>query len=149
MLLLSCCLWPQLEYVQHSSSSRRRKQTAAGAVCAIAEVTEGAANGGLELPPLADDAAAQACQARQQDAAAATAEAAVEPQPAGQGPDELGPDQPPQQQQQRESSPAVEELQPASRSTPACQLPSMSVSQALCPVTRNFLGCLQHTYTCR
>jgi hypothetical protein len=25
----------------------------------------------------------------------------------------------------------------------------MSVSQALCPVTRNFLGCLQHTYTCR
>lgn len=32
--------------------------------------------------------------------------------------------------------------------TPACQLPSMPVSQTLCPVSRNFLGCLQHTFTC-
>jgi hypothetical protein len=126
--------------MQHNSSSRRCQQSTAGAACTVAEITEGEANCAVKLPA---DAPAHY---RQQDAAVATAEAAVEPQLA----DEQGPDRQPQQQQHRDSSPAVEVLQPSSRqSTPACQLPSMSVSQALCPVTRNFLGCLQHTYTCR
>jgi hypothetical protein len=66
--------------------------------------------------------------------------------------DDLLHSQQPQQQQQEEepSDIAIAAAERGSRPpTPACQLPSMSVSQALCPVTRNFLGCLQHTYTCR
>lgn len=134
--------------MQHSSSSHQRKHRAA-AITVPAAPTEAAADaattGTLELPPSANDAA-QACQAAHP--ADGTAAAAASARTGSQ--EEEDQQDLEQQQQQRESSPPGDGSAPGSRqSTPACQLPSMSVSQALCPVTRNFLGCLQHTYTCR
>ena len=152
------CVAVQLECIQKVNSTQTRKQAAATA-------------GQLALPS-ADDAA-QACQTDEQvDLAAADGsqprhQQARRQQQQQEGDlmaaaamhlpdDDLPHGQQQQQQEEEEEEPsgiataAEAAAERGSRPpTPACQLPSMSVSQALCPVTRNFLGCLQHTYTCR
>jgi hypothetical protein len=144
---------------------------------ALAEPSQPDTSSAQDLPPSAVEAA-QACQAGAQSdtdepsaAAAAAAAAAAVPLPPDDGDldadlveEELGQQQqhkhrqqvlgqsPKQQQGGSPDAAAAAAAGPQSTSrqaTPACQLPGMSVSQSLCPVTRNFLGCLQHTYTCR
>lgn len=130
---------------------------------ATAAAAAAAGPGAAELLPCADDAA-QACQPELDQAAAGAAQQAPESQPGVQQTRQEQQQQEPHQQDGGKATPdaaapkssgealaAVAERgsrQGLRQPTPACQLPSMPVSQTLCPVTRNFLGCLQHTFTC-